>query len=319
MQSQGIIWSEEEVRPVLPVRNFWKVRKLTPSKTKVCWDRLAAYYDSRDIGHRARVVRMEQILVASPSSRRGAGALGKRTLHHALQLQSELERRLLSGSVQGLTCVRDEAGRCAIASPASWWIDEHALLDDTDVHRTLSLSSPYSTASNHSLPLTTTNTLVGVGRDLRGTVKGAKFLAITFFLEDSSTDMSLKGIGSQTEESARERSKAAWRKAVRDTVAGNGWPTPGVEQMGKTRETRGLGRRIILKVRFCLYPLGLGGEAHPRATSAPPTPSRALEPAPSRGCPLRDWVRSCGSLRLHQDQGHEPGPLQAGTYLNRLG
>ncbi|KAL8292904.1 hypothetical protein RQP46_000598 [Phenoliferia psychrophenolica] len=225
MKSQGIIWSEEEV----------------------CWDRLATYYESRGTGHRARVVRMEQILVASPSSKAGAGALGKRTLHHALQLQSELERRLLADSVAGLTCVRDSAGRCAIASPASWWSDERALLADADVHATLSLPSPYSAASNHSLPLTTTNTLVGVGRDLRGTVKGAQFLAITFFLEDTSADMVLKGIGSMTEESARERSKAAWRKAVKDVVAGVGWPSAGAEQMGKTRETRGTGRRIILK------------------------------------------------------------------------
>lgn len=214
----------------------------------MCWDRLAQYYEARDLGHRARVVRMEQILVAAPSSKAGSGALGKRTLHHALQLQHELERRLLSDEVAGLSCVRDEAGRCAIASPASWWASESALLADTDVHATLSLPSASSTPSNHSLPLTTTNTLVGVGRDLRGTVKGAQFLAITFFLEDSSADMVLKGIGSDMEESARERSKAAWRAAVRETVAGKGWPTPGVEQMGKTRDVRGSGRRIILKV-----------------------------------------------------------------------
>ncbi|KAK4703362.1 hypothetical protein P7C70_g2854, partial [Phenoliferia sp. Uapishka_3] len=225
MKSQGIIWSEDEV----------------------CWDRLAAYYEAREIGHRARVVRMEQILVSAPSGSAGSGALGKRTLHHSLQVQAELERRLLADEIEGLTCVRDEGGRCAIASPASWWASEMDLLADTDVHSTLSLPSPYSTSSNHSLPLTTTNTLVGVGRDLRGTVKGAQFLAMTFFLEDSSADVVLKGIGTRTEEEARERSNTAWRKAVRDVVAGKGWSRPGVEQMGKTRDARGPGRRIILK------------------------------------------------------------------------
>lgn len=192
---------------------------------------------------------MEQVLVA-PSSKTGSGALSKRTLHQTLQLQRELERRLLEGDVPGLTCVRDGAGRCAISSPASWWDSEAALLADGDVHSTLSLpSSATSGRTDLSLPLTVTNTLVGVGRDVRGTVMGAQFLALSFYLEDTSAEGVLKGIGSWTEESARERAKAAWRKTVSDAVASKGWPGPGVEKMGETREAKTPGRRIILKVQ----------------------------------------------------------------------
>lgn len=215
------------------------------SEDEVCWDRLAKYYDSRDIGHRARVVRMEQVLV-SPSGRSGSGALSKRTLHHTLQLQKELERRLLLGEIEGLTCVRNGAGRCAISSPSNWWSSEAELLTDEDVHRTLSLS-----AGNKELPLTIINTLVGVGRDRKGAVKGADYLTMTFYLEDSSSDAVLRGIGSEREEVARDRAKASWRAAVRDVMAGKGWESHLVEQLGRMREGMGQGRRIILKV--CLF------------------------------------------------------------------
>lgn len=230
LKRQGVIWSEDEV----------------------CWDRLAEYYAAREMGHRARVVRMEQVLVQTDRGRRGgrAGTLSKQTLHQTWIVQKELERRLLEGEVDGLTCVRD-GEKCASSSPANWWSSEEALLADEDVHSTLSLPSAQTalaTEESLSLPLTTTNTLVGVGRDRRGTVKGARYLTMSFYLEDTSSDLVLKGIGSETEESARSQAKVAWRRAVREVMAGKGWGKE-TEQLGGLREGRGQGRRVILKVR----------------------------------------------------------------------
>jgi hypothetical protein len=224
LKRQGVIWNEDEV----------------------CWDRLVQYYEARGIGRRARVVRMEQVLVsAGPVRRSGTGALSKRTLHQTLQAQKELERRLLGGEVAGLTCVRD-GDRCMSSSPANWWSTEGDLLADDDVHRTLSLPGP-RIGNDSKLPLTTTNTLVGVGRDRRGTVKGAHFLTMTFYLEDTSSDLVLQARGTITEESSRDRAKVAWRDAVRDVMGGRGWEQE-MDQMGTAREGRGQGRRVILKV-----------------------------------------------------------------------
>lgn len=116
-------------------------------------------------------------------------------------------------------------------------------MTDEDVHRTLSLSP-----GTNELPLTTTNTLVGVGRDRKGAVKGADYLTMTFYLEDTSSDSVLRGIGSRREEEARDNAKARWRETVREVMAGKGWESHLVEQMGRMREGMGQGRRIILKV-----------------------------------------------------------------------
>lgn len=143
---------------------------LIKSEDQVCWDRLTAYYAHREIG--ARVVVVEQLLVSSAGGGRGGwrggGALTKSTLHRAMLVQRELERRLLAGDVEGLGCIRDAGGRrCAVASPAEWWESEAMLINDDDVHATLSL--PPSTRRTGSrpveVPLTSSNTLVGIGRD----------------------------------------------------------------------------------------------------------------------------------------------------------
>lgn len=156
---------------------------LISSEEPVCWDRLSAYYATREIG--ARVVRVEQVLVSTTTAGVGGaawngGALSKSTLHRAAEIQRELERRLLENEVPGVTCVLSPSGagtpaRCAVLSPLGWWRDENELLQDEDVHRTLMMPPGSATstldqekapvANGSLLPITTSNTLVGIGRD----------------------------------------------------------------------------------------------------------------------------------------------------------
>lgn len=215
------------------------------SEEEVCWDRLAHYYNAGTTAQRATVVRMEQILIA-PSSSANEGALSRRTLHQTLRLQTEISRRLLEGQIPGLTCIksRESPHACAVSSPSNFWSTETQLLDDLDVHHTLSLLTVNATL--FPLPLTLSNTLVGAGRDKAGTVKGAHYLALTFYLHDMSADVILEGIGSAVEEQARLDAKRAWRVMLRDIVAGRGWPEDKT-QMGKVGDGRGSGRRVILK------------------------------------------------------------------------
>lgn len=166
-----------------------KRQGLIASEDDVCWDRLSAYYQQREIG--ARVIRMEQVLVSTEAVRVarsgwGGRALSKGTLHRAYEIQKELERRLMEGEVVGLDCVRDGKGGCAVLSPLAWWTDEEALLQDQDIHRTLSLPSPaLSNRPSHLLdnltslavPLTTSTTLVGIGRDRQVIVFDASRIA----------------------------------------------------------------------------------------------------------------------------------------------
>ncbi|SCV68948.1 BQ2448_1968 [Microbotryum intermedium] len=250
------------------------------SEDEVCWDQFARYYQWRNVG--AKIVRMEQLLVSSvdrqalaggalggagvglrrsSSTHAGVGALTKATLHKALQLQKELERRLLAGHVPGLSCIRDHRGRCAIASPVEWWNSEEALLADPDVHNTISKSSPNadmlkSLESNQNarmVPLTTPNTLVGIGRNRKGMVKHAHHLSMTFYLEDASNHSSaesfltLQGVGSVAEEEARSQARATWKRVVGEVVSGKGWATSR-EQVGTVVEGKGPGKRVILKV-----------------------------------------------------------------------
>lgn len=229
IKRQGIIWSEDEV----------------------CWDRMGRYYAERGRRLKPRVVRMEQVLISpsAGSSGYGSGALSKRTLHHTLQLQNELERRLLEGEVEGMTCVRTQGGHCAISSPSNWWKSEADLLADQDVHKTLSL--PASSLRSEELPYTTASTLVGVGRDKKGQVKGAHYLTMTFYLEDLHNEVALMG---PRELEKRDVAKEIWRQTVRDVVGGKGWEAgEEVEQLGRMREGMGAGRRIILKVRIFLF------------------------------------------------------------------
>lgn len=226
IQRQGMIWSEDQI----------------------CWSKLASYTEKRR-GKRTRIVRMEQVLISSSKSSFG-GALDKQTLHQTLLVQDELSRRLLEGEIPGLTCVRTNAfpPACALSSPTNYWSSSSSLLADSDIHETLSLPS----TADSSLPLTLTNTLVGVGRNRRGTVKGAHYMAITFYLEDLSKDLVLSG-GGEDVEAVRDAAKLAWRRAVRDVIGGKGWESER-EPIGKVGEGRGQGRRIVLKVsRTCSY------------------------------------------------------------------
>lgn len=157
-------------RPQLPWNaEGLKRQGLIKSEDQVCWDRLNIYYAHRELS--ARVIHVEQLLVSSAGvgGWRGGGALTKATLHRGMLVQTELERRLLAGEVDGLTCVRDGAG-CAVGSPLSWWENEARLMGDEDVHATLSLPAPQTvgdpaTSKEVGLPLTSSNTLVGIGRD----------------------------------------------------------------------------------------------------------------------------------------------------------
>ncbi|SGZ22661.1 BQ5605_C022g09519 [Microbotryum silenes-dioicae] len=249
------------------------------SEGEVCWDRFARYYQWRNV--EAKIVRMEQLLVSSvdrqalagvaqggqgvglrrsSSADAAVGALTKATLHRAMQLQNELERRLLAGQVPGLSCIRDHRGRCAVASPVEWWDSEQALLADPDVHNTISGPSPNAEMLKNlepnqqarMVPLTNPNTLVGIGRNRKGLAKHAHHLAITFYLEDASNhsstepSLTLQGVGSVAEEKARSRARATWKRVVGDVVGGKGWTT-NREQVGTVVEGKGPGKRVTLK------------------------------------------------------------------------
>lgn len=151
---------------------------LITSKEPVCWDRLSAYYAARELP--APLIRVEQIFISTTSARRqrGPGALGKSTLLRAARIQRELERRLLEGEIEGMTCVLgprapDGRRRCAVVSPVEWWQSEAALVDDEDVHKTLATNPGMLQLSNGTilgstgpaLPITSGNSLIGVGRD----------------------------------------------------------------------------------------------------------------------------------------------------------
>jgi hypothetical protein len=73
---------------------------------------------------------------------------------------------LLADEVRGNRCLTVATGgekQCAVLSPAAWWKDEDALLQDDDVHRTL--SNPVPGADVSKIPLTLSEAFVGIGRD----------------------------------------------------------------------------------------------------------------------------------------------------------
>ncbi|GAA5865981.1 hypothetical protein JCM8547_002903 [Rhodosporidiobolus lusitaniae] len=247
---------------------------LISTEEEVCWDRVKRYYEMTGREGGGRRIRVEQVLV-SVAEPRGAvgsrGTIGKSVLHRLWRVQKELERRLLAGEVQGNRCLTLGAGeekRCATISPTGWWKSEDDLLQDGDVHRTLS-SSPVA-AAPQNLPLTLSEAFVGIGRDRQGTVKSAQALVIAFILQDEPFPLPHPSSPSPTssnmtrvEDVARHSAKAAWRRAVRDVVDYKDWPSldgiAPLDPMGLTTESRLPSRHVLLKFLPHLIV-----DAHPR-------------------------------------------------------
>ncbi|GAA6001018.1 hypothetical protein JCM10207_007376 [Rhodosporidiobolus poonsookiae] len=247
---------------------------LISTEEEVCWDRVKSYYEKTGREGGGRRARVEQVLVAVAGPRGLAGSrgtIGKGVLHRAWRVQKELERRLASGEVPGNRCFAVRAGQCAVLSPGGWWSSEEGLLQDEDVHRTLSAPPPSVRHDNgpFSLPLTLSETFVGLGRDRQGIPKTAQYLVLTFFLEDELSPASLADIDFRTsnvsrlEDTARETAKTAWRRAVHDVVDHKGWPSGSPEEkrdpLGLTSEIKMPERHVLLK-----YLPHLTVDAHPR-------------------------------------------------------
>ncbi|GAA5957668.1 hypothetical protein JCM3765_001473 [Sporobolomyces pararoseus] len=284
-----------------------KRQGLISTEEPVCWDRVKKYYEltGRELG--GRRLRVEQLLVnvnllrkgGKAQSEQGKGStIGKDVIHKSWKLEKELEKRLTQGMIEGNDCLRDqEGGNCAVLSPARWWKDEQTLLNDEDVHETLSRSPSSRTGDDlvddqelerpTSLPLTLSETFVGVGFDRSGTVKTAQHLILTFFLEDvpsrstlpptSTTSTTSSGRQSVTihtsssnstvsEDLERERAKLNWRKVVREVIQGINHSDLEVENekdrmvLGISSESKStLTRHVLLK-----YLPHLVVDAHPR-------------------------------------------------------
>ncbi|GAA5890357.1 hypothetical protein JCM6882_008805 [Rhodosporidiobolus microsporus] len=239
---------------------------LISSEEEVCWDRITHYYEKTGRSGRGRRIRVEQVLVSLASSRGVAGSrgtIGKGVLHRAWKVQKELERRLLGGEVRGNRCLVVQ-GECATLSPAGWWKSEDALLQDEDVHRTLSAPP---VRSGLPAPLTLSVAFVGVGRDRQGTAKSAQSLVITFFLEDEPdlphSAHDLPANLTRASDLARIDAKDAWRQAVKDVMSHKGWPDAplagATDPLGLSSESRALSRHVLLK--FLPH---LTVDAHPR-------------------------------------------------------
>ncbi len=223
------------------------------NEDNVCWNTIAGHLAEGSDASTAAIV-AEQVLVG-PAGSEGGEAVSKEVLHKAWMVERELERRLLGGEVQGLSCVAGGArGGCATSSPTAWWSTEGDLLGDTDVHKTLSSPHP-SPDSALELPLTLASTLVGPVRDRHGHLRGADFLAITFYLKFDPASLNPGQQGKHSvltdregpEAGARLIARQLWRRAVREVVGGKGWQTQQV-QLGKVGPTSGSGQRVIVKV-----------------------------------------------------------------------
>ncbi|KAM0792555.1 hypothetical protein ACM66B_005220 [Microbotryomycetes sp. NB124-2] len=223
---------------------------LVSSTDDVCWDRLSEYHTSR--GQLPPLIRVEQLLVSTTAPQRQNGwsgaTLSRPTLHRSLKIQRELERRLLSGQIDGLECVKGSNGRCAVVSPVEWWSTEEQLLQDLDIHKTLSNpahlhrnSSP-SAFSISRVPLTSKGALAGIGTNRFGTIRDASRLVITFFLRETGRET----VALLANSSRDAQAKSLWRDAVRHVVE----DTPrsmSRDKLGKVIEWQGHDERVILK------------------------------------------------------------------------
>ncbi|BGP30207.1 hypothetical protein JCM10296v2_001959 [Rhodotorula toruloides] len=236
-----------------------KRQGLISTEEEVCWDRVQAFYEKTGREGGGRRMRVEQVLI-------GAGAVGERgtiskvVLHRTWRVQEELERRLLAGEVEGNRCLRTKEGgspRCAVISPVGWWNSEDELLRDDEVHRTLSLPLRPKTELR-ALPLTVSQTFVGVGRDRHGLVKSAQQLVLNFLFDDGPIAAPLAsasfpaGVNSTVAETAaRAAASSAWRKAVQEVIDRKDQRSSATgraaDPMGVTTENRMPPRHIVLK------------------------------------------------------------------------
>lgn len=142
---------------------------LISTEEEVCWDRVTNYYAKTGREGGGTRIRVEQILIpvgAVGTSTSSRATISKAALHRIWRVQEELERRLRANRIEGNICIRtgnSPTAGCAVLSPTGWWTDEAALLRDEDVHRTLSGRPP--ARGGTTLPLTLSDTFVGIGRD----------------------------------------------------------------------------------------------------------------------------------------------------------
>ncbi|GAA5872515.1 hypothetical protein JCM3774_006841 [Rhodotorula dairenensis] len=232
---------------------------LISTEEEVCWDRVRNYYAKTGREGGGTRIRVEQILVpvgAVGTSTTSRATISKAALHRIWRVQEEVERRLLSGEIPGNTCIRSGAG-CAVLSPTGWWTDEAALLRDDDVHRTL--STPPPVRPNLTLPLTLSDTFVGIGRDRQGTIKTAQQIILTFLLESAPIPDA-----QDPDDDALRAATAAWRSAVHDVVGNRGWhaswpSSTGNDPIAIASDSKVPTRHVVLK-----YLPRLTVEAHPR-------------------------------------------------------
>ncbi|BGO89731.1 hypothetical protein NBRC10512_004386 [Rhodotorula toruloides] len=235
-----------------------KRQGLISTEEEVCWDRVKVFYEKTGREGGGRRVRVEQVLVGAGAVG-GRGTISKVVLHRTWRVQEELERRLLAGEIEGNRCLRtkeDGSPRCAVISPVGWWSSEDELLRDEDVHRTLSLP-PRPRTESRALPLTVSQTFVGVGRDRHGLVKSAQQLVLNFLFDDGPiaaplAPSSLPGVNSTVaENAARSAASSAWRKAVQEVVDRKDQRSSATgraaDPMGVTTENRMPPRHIVLK------------------------------------------------------------------------
>ncbi|BGP22941.1 proteophosphoglycan ppg4 [Rhodotorula toruloides] len=235
-----------------------KRQGLISTEEEVCWERVKAFYEKTGREGGGRRIRVEQVLIGAGAVG-GRGTISKVVLHRTWRVQEELERRLLAGEVDGNRCLRTREGgssRCAVISPVGWWNSEDELLRDEDVHRTLS-SPPRPRSKSQALPLTISQTFVGVGRDRHGLVKSAQQLVVSFLFDDGPIATPFASTSSPqinstvVEKAARTAASSAWRTAVQEVVDRKDQRSSATgraaDPMGVTTENRMSPRHIVLK------------------------------------------------------------------------
>jgi hypothetical protein len=128
-----------------------------------------------------RTIRVERVLVQSllPDDE---GALNAQILSSTLRLEHRISGLLQAHKIQ---CLRAENGKCFVLSPLAFWnYDEQALMADSNILDTLSLTGNVSTAG-----VTVTPHMVLAGRrssdHAPATFDSATFLVLSYFFPDT--------------------------------------------------------------------------------------------------------------------------------------